>query len=126
MTRREWYEHYRKLRVDKKKSYKGLTYSTLNEMFKEHYTHILYGKDQVKYDLIEKYEDRVSPRLLYEKKLLREKSKVQGDQMWKELLETPSPLFKNLSKDNIWTSSCILGVEHGVTFSKSGHHRLWK
>lgn len=130
MTRKEWYDQYRESRIERKKNYiPGLNSSTLNEMFKDHYTHILYGKDQVKYDLIEKYENKVSPRLLYEKKLLRAKSKVNGDKMWKDLMQHESPFFKNLPKDkfkrSIFSQGAVLGLEHGVTFTND-HNTLWR
>lgn len=109
MTRKEWYDNYREERKNRKST---PVLSTLNNMFKEHYSYILNEKDQAKYDLICRYSNKCSYRLLIEKDKLRKKAKENGNKMWTDLIQHESPLFKELKKftpkDNMWTGPVIL------------------
>lgn len=94
MTAREiWYQKYREKRAARVR--RPIPYAA---MLKECYGYILYGKDQVKYNLISRYESKASPQLLFDKKKLREKAKVQADDLMKNIVYAKNPLLDMMSK----------------------------
>lgn len=72
----------------------------MTEALKELYGVHLIGKDSVKYNLICKYEDRISNRLLFEKNKLHAKGEAQADLVYRE-----NPLLKMISKGDDFRGS---------------------
>jgi hypothetical protein len=102
MTARELYYLNRHLkRLNARNKWKAKRHrasaSCMSAALKEYYGHILYGKDQVKYDLIVKFESKVSRRLLSEKTELREKAKIQAEDLMNKLVFSRNP-FLSITK----------------------------
>lgn len=95
--------------------------NTFNEMFKEYmYIGSLDQADQKYYYLIERYEDKVSKRLLKIKVELYEKGKEKFGEILTELMNRLN-LLDLVMKDESWNGSLyhqpvILGLEHGIVF----------
>ncbi len=67
-------------------------------MLKECYSFSLYGKDRAKYNLIERYEGKVSAQLRFDKKQLRKKGEEQSKEEWRQLFNRPNPLLAMIGK----------------------------
>lgn len=66
-------------------------------LLKQYYESYLSEKDDATYQMICRYEDRVSPRLLLMKKAIEEMGKIQAKKMWKDIVLARNP-FKELVK----------------------------
>lgn len=69
--------------------------SNFVEALKEMYGVVLNGKDEAKYNLIKRYESKVSKRLLEEKKLLRAKGETQAKEMFRPMVNS-KPWYMDL------------------------------
>lgn len=96
INRKQWYLHYRDLRLSKKQ--KPLSFHLLNEALKEIYGIYLTGKDRVKFDLIKTYEHKVSLRLKEEFKALKKKGEIQSKQLFKDLVFSKNPFLELIPK----------------------------
>lgn len=93
-----------------------------NDLFKEFiYIGCLTETEQIKYHLICRYEDKVSKRLLDEKKQLYEEGKEESKRIMLDCLTTPNPFLEavkgSFGNGNLYHQPVILGLEHGITLS---------
>lgn len=73
--------------------------ASMVSILKEVYGEVLYGNDEVKYKLIHKYRDKVSPQLLFDEKKLKEKGKRQADDQMRKIVYCENPFLKMISKE---------------------------
>jgi hypothetical protein len=94
MTRSEWYLHWREVR-------KARVYPSSKEIalvLKELYEIYLTGKDSVKYDLISKYEHKISERLKRDRIALKKLGEEQAKQLFNDILYK-NPFLEMLPKE---------------------------
>lgn len=99
MTREEYYLAYREQRVKRRKHFPASS-SSMVAALKELYTFALYGKDEVKYELILRYEEKISSRLRADKEALRKLGKEQGKAFIKDLVFRKNPLLDLIKADS--------------------------
>ena len=69
------------------------------EILKDLYGHLFNPKEQVTHDLIWKYRDKVSSRLLALDQQLKIKGKEASAKMWRDMVYRPNPFLKAISKE---------------------------
>ena len=83
------------------------TNKTFNQLFQEYcYTGFLSANDYAKYNLIQRYWDKASPRLKKEADELLSKGKALFDNRMKHEVSREN-LLKHISKDDNWKSCYI-------------------
>ena len=76
---------------------------TFNELFKEYfYIGALCESENKLYNLICRYEDKVSQRLLKQKDELYIQGKIQFEENLSEMIKQPSVILKLIEKDSNW------------------------
>jgi tRNA A37 N6-isopentenylltransferase MiaA len=84
------------------------TITTLNQLFKEAYfIGQLSEKEQVKYRLISRYENKVSQRLRDEAKALMKKGGDEFQRTMTLLMLSPNNIFAKISKNDTWQMGTI-------------------
>lgn len=93
---------------------------TLLDLFKETYrdkmTSFPIEQDGKKYKLIERYEDKVSDKLIKEYKELKKKGQEQFFEDIKTFNEKMNKIIP--SKKSLYHMPVILGLEYGISFDK--------
>lgn len=97
MNRDEWYIYWRESRLSRPKTNIG---PALNKALKRIYGIHLESKDLVKFELIEKYENRISERLKKDYLELKIKGEMAASELFKSLTYSDNPFLKMLKPDN--------------------------
>lgn len=99
MNRKEWYLHWREVRVNRPK----LVMSQLTSIFKDIYGINLNEIDRIKYDLIDRYQSKVSKRLEQERLSLKAKGEKQATDSLKTMIYSNNPVLKLINKKQQFT-----------------------
>lgn len=91
-------KRYRKNRLFPRLPKSPMTSYKFSLIFKELYCFHLEAKDYKKYNLMRNYEDKLSLRLLEEKRNLKELGEAQGESLIKDIVFSSNPLLASLPR----------------------------
>jgi hypothetical protein len=68
----------------------------------------LFGKKRIEYNLICRYQDKCSQRLLEQRQRLIAEAKIEGQKLFVEECSKENFFLKRVPKDSIWVGGCLI------------------